>query len=460
MLTKPGAIHQSNYFTLFKKNEQGAILISFMIILPFFIALMFISFEIAHYLQRKAKLSDAIEQATLALTIENNEIPDEAQQIKNRELVLSYANAYLPSKEFSAPIININDNTSHIEYSAAVTMAYPAKFITQTSLTNTITNINIADNGVAIKNKTIEAIEPTDVIFVADYSGSMRGDFSDDKDKINNVRINALRTAFRRLHNIIKNNSNVNTIGFIPFGSGTKRKVLENGESKEYCHLPYSPKTYKPNGDYLSENVKATKDAWVFLNTIGDNIDYEKTIMSITENAKTIDIPMRDIKHKEICLSGTNAYSLEREQFDYSIENIIEMDPLGGTLISSGILSANNIFKETADNGHKKLMIILSDGMDSYDSTMLPNNGFIISKTLMDKGMCEKIINNGIQIAFIAIAYSPEKNVNAPEYINWKQCVGEDNYYEAHNAYELELELQQAVRVAGTKEVGRNTPKN
>lgn len=66
------------------------------------------------------------------------------------------------------------------------------------------------------------------------------------------------------------------------------------------------------------------------MDVIGDHIDYKKTIMSITENVRTIDIPMHDIKHKEICLSGTNSYSLEREQFDYSIEKIIEMVPLGG----------------------------------------------------------------------------------------------------------------------------------
>ncbi len=35
MLIQPDAIHKFNHFTLFKKNEQGAILISFMIIFPF-----------------------------------------------------------------------------------------------------------------------------------------------------------------------------------------------------------------------------------------------------------------------------------------------------------------------------------------------------------------------------------------------------------------------------------------
>ncbi|HEN3602698.1 TPA: pilus assembly protein, partial [Yersinia enterocolitica] len=201
MLTKPDTIHKSNYFTLFKKNEQGAILISFMIILPFFIALMFISFEISHYLQRKAKLSDAIEQATLALTVENNGIPDKAQQIKNNALVLSYANAYLPSERFSDPIINIDDNAHYLGYNAAVAIAYPAKFLSQSPLTNTISDINITDNGMAIKNKTIAASEPMDVVFVADYSSSMESKFLGDSS--NKSKIDSLREVFERLNNTI-----------------------------------------------------------------------------------------------------------------------------------------------------------------------------------------------------------------------------------------------------------------
>ncbi|MFL4556664.1 TadE/TadG family type IV pilus assembly protein [Yersinia kristensenii] len=458
-MTNTDIIRKFNRLTLFKQNEHGAILVSFIIIFPFIMALIFITFEISNFLQREAKLSDAIEQATLALTVENNGIPNVAQQTKNRELVLSYANAYLPAEKFSNPIINIDDNISHLGYNAAVTMTYPAKFLSRSSVTDSISNIYTTGNGVAIKNKTIETIEPTDVVFVADYSGSMLLSFSDDESIKNGERINALRSAFKTLDNIIKSNSNVHTIGFIPFAWGTKRIVLENREKKEYCHFPFSPKTYKPNGDYIAKHRIKNDLTLDVIDTIGDIIDYENTIMSITENAKTIDIPMRDIKSKYICLSNSNAYSLEREQFDYSIENIIGMAPVGATLISSGILSANNIFKETANNGHKKLMIILSDGMDTYDAEELPNKGFLISKTLIDKGMCETIIKNGIQMVFIAIAYSPEKNVNAPEYINWKQCVGEDNYYEAHNAHELERDLQQAVSVSGTNEVGRNTPK-
>ncbi|WP_227724072.1 vWA domain-containing protein [Yersinia proxima] len=119
------------------------------------------------------------------------------------------------------------------------------------------------------------------------------------------------------------------------------------------------------------------------------------------------------------------------------------MKPHGATLVSAGILAGNNILKES---NSQKLMIILSDGEDTY----LSKN---ISKELINKGMCEKIKDNGTRMVFIKIGY---KSSN----INWKKCVGSGNYYEAHNVYQLEADLMQALGATEIREVGRNTPKD
>ncbi|WP_075336314.1 TadE/TadG family type IV pilus assembly protein [Yersinia enterocolitica] len=448
MLTKPDTIHKSNYFTLFKKNEQGAILISFMIILPFFIALMFISFEISHYLQRKAKLSDAIEQATLALTVENNGVPDEAQQIKNNALVLSYANAYLPSERFSDPIINIDDNAHYLGYNAAVAIAYPAKFLSQSPLTNTISDINITDNGMAIKNKTIAASEPMDVVFVADYSSSMESKFLGDSS--NKSKIDSLREVFERLNNTILKNSNTNTIGFIPFAWGTKIIVSDKQQVNTYCHFPFASK----KNSSIDEKIKAYNATIIgpvdrngpepIQKIIENNIDFDETIRSIEGRNKEINIDMKDISYHGICLKGSDAYSLKVDQDNKElIDDIITMRPYGETLVSSGILVGNNIFKESNNN---KLMIILSDGEDTYSDIN-------ISKMLIRKGMCEKIKANNIRMVFIGIGYKPRS-------INWEDCVGKENFYLAKNAHELEADLRLALGETETHEVGRNTPKN
>ncbi|OVZ94362.1 hypothetical protein CBW54_01950 [Yersinia kristensenii] len=134
----------------------------------------------------------------------------------------------------------------------------------------------------------------------------------------------------------------------------------------------------------------------------------------------------------------------------------LKFDADGGTLISSGILAGNNIFKKT-NNGHKKLMVILSDGDDSnHTNSELSDDYkdkkyFNVTKKLIEKGMCEKIKENDIRMVFIGIGYVPRED------IDWKACVGEDNFYLAQNAHELAQDLEQ-VLIADT-EVGRNTPK-
>lgn len=500
------------------KNEQGAILFPFIIFLPLIIGLIFFSFELAHFLQKKTKLSDAMEQATLALTVENNNsTPSAAQITKNAEIVSSYAQAYLPAETFSTPTINIIYNNGRVEYGAEINMSYSAKFLSNIQVTNLSTIINATDRGAARKNIISAPIEKTDVVFVADYPGSMDEHFNDDNNEPQ--KIVALREIFNRLNDNILKNENIRTIGFIPFSWGTKNRVENGTRIMEYCHLPFVPKKHSPNGDYLRKytlsglkqfpglerlehidhiayakiteeiynntknkidelNIEDAKSADTFLfrskqiiqqlnqlEIIEENINYDATINSILHNSpgtppKTINIPINDILNNYVCLNKTKSYSLNENHSNEIINDMIKMTPLGGTLISSGILSANNLFNENRSNDNKKLMIILSDGDDSFDKKYKENKGFYVTQNLIKKGMCERIKENGVTMAFIAIGYKPLYDTKSPRYIDWKECVGEKNYYEAQNTYELEADLLQALGTVDTSEVGRNIPKS
>ena len=512
----------------FIKNEQGTILLPFIIFLPLIIGLIFFSFELTHFLQKKAKLSDAIEQATLALTVENNNsIPSLTQIAQNEAIVSSYAHAYLPAEIFSTPTIDIINNNGRIEYAAEINMSYSAKFLTNNPVTNFSAMINATDRGSARKNIIGAPTEKIDVVFVADYSGSMNDPFMNNNHEYRAIKIAALREIFNRLNNNILKNENIHTIGFIPFSWGTKQRVGNGAQTMEYCHLPFVAKQHSPNGDYLRkytlsglkkipgleglehidhiEYGKVTKDisnntrnkidelniedaesAYTFLSRseliiqplnqfeiIEENIDYDATINSILRNSavtppKLINIPIDDILNSSVCLNRTNSYSLNEHESNEIIDDMINMAPSGGTLISSGILSANNLFNESRSN-NKKLMIILSDGNDSFEKKNKKdkeniesneNQGFFITKNLIRKGMCERIKENQITMAFIAIGYNPLRNTHALEYIDWKECVGEEHYYEAQNSHELEADLLQALGAVDTSEVGRNTPKD
>ncbi|WP_145607919.1 TadE/TadG family type IV pilus assembly protein [Yersinia rochesterensis] len=493
------------------KNESGAILLPFIILLPFFIGLIFVSFEISLFIQKKAKLSDAIEQAALALTVENNDNPDAIQEQKNNALVSSYARAYLPLEEFSTPRIVIDKSTNHLQYNVAITMNYPALFLNKTALTSTNSNINITDSGAAKKYISNHS-EPTDVVFVADYSGSMNESF--EHSEKTESKIESLRKILKKLNDKIDNNDVINVIGFAPFSWGSK-KIIKN---EMFCHYPFVPKKYRSKGNYLSrytasglkkfngleqlgdilnteygklnqdtDKVTFVKDkierimiddknkskavsffryatfidyAVIIWTIIADHIDYEQTIDSISHKTeeRNINIPISDVLNNEFCLKNLDTHIIEKSNMtDSVLSSVVNFDVGGATLISSGILVGNNIFKET-NNNHKKLMIILSDGDDSnHINANLPEdykdkNYFNITKTLIEKGMCEKIKKNNIRMVFIGIGYVPRED------IDWKKCVGENNFYLAQNAHELEQDLEQAL--LANDEVGRNIPKN
>ncbi|CNH02597.1 putative fimbrial anchor [Yersinia thracica] len=493
----------------FINNESGAILLPFIILLPFFIGLIFVSFEISHFIQKKARVSDAIEQAALALTVENNNNPDAIQVQKNNALVSSYASAYLPSETFSIPRITIASNTNHLQYNVAITMNYPALFLNNTLLTRTNENISITDSGAAKKYISNHS-EPTDVVFVADYSGSMKKPFENSTSP--ESKIEALTRIFKKLNNKIDNNDVINVIGFAPFSWGSK-KIIKN---ETFCHYPFVPKKYRSKGNYLSrytasglkkfpglENLgdilsteygklsqeqkdySAIRDkinnliidddyrskavsffryatfidsTLLMYEIIADNIDYDKTIESITHNTKTIDIPISDVLNDNFCLRHINTHIIDKNNMSNSIlSDALSFDVRGATLISSGILAGNNIFKQTNDD-HKKLMIILSDGDDSnhinseLSDDYKDKNYFNITKKLVEKGMCERIKENNIRMVFIGIGYVPRED------IDWKKCVGENNFFLAQNAHELEQDLEQVL--LANDEVGRNIPKN
>ena len=527
MLKKNALYQKLNTFFIFIKNENGAILLSFIFFLPIIIGLLFLSFEISHFIQKKARLSDAIEQATLALTIDNDQPPDgDDEKIeKNSKLVTSYANAYLPSETFSIPHIDISSHSDHNKYQVDIMMNYPTIILNKLFKTFP-SEIKTNDNAMAIKY-TSASSTPTDIVFVADYSGSMKKHFNNNEK--NESKIMALRRIFKNLQHKIEHNDNINIIGFVPFSWGTKNfsgNTFRGAKKRSLCHFPFVPKQFSPNHDYLKEydfskeyklsdlkklpglkdldiidtikNGKCSYDDYVTitheiynkfkskkntdinnsdLDQIGqhlmaacnvayftdiakiveNNIDYRLTIESINQDYNTIDIKMSDMPNNNICLRGSNAFTFNHynSNNDIPLSQILSSEAIGETLVSSGVLSGNNLLKETINN-HSKLMIILSDGDDTR-KTKIGSDKYeeysYISKKLIDMGMCERIKSNGVKMVFIAIGYVPRED------IDWKKCVGENNFYLAKNASELELSINEALVVNDT-EVGRNIPKN
>ncbi len=135
----------------------------------------------------------------------------------------------------------------------------------------------------------------------------------------------------------------------MPFSWGTKIHAEEKKQVKIYCHFPFSFKDNNIKQKIREHNAvreRASVNHSPIQKIIEDNVDFDDTINLITERGKVINIDMSDIAYDSICLKGSDAYLL-KEYSENTINDIIAMKPHGATLVSSGILAANNIFKES-----------------------------------------------------------------------------------------------------------------
>ena len=163
-------------------------------------------------------------------------------------------------------------------------------------------------------------------------------------------------------------------------------------------------------------------------------------------------------KEKETSSMTTQAWFEEKNGQKNLVKEFSEVDPVGQTNASAGMIMATNTilaedkaYRDKLDKlgkNPRRVMIVVSDGIDNYPFF----NAFI---RFQDKGMCEKIkkkidaLQNpkyekqNTRIGFIAISYDPKKasagsttNNNMDNYNAWKKCV-DDYYYVVKNKKEL-----------------------
>ena len=163
-------------------------------------------------------------------------------------------------------------------------------------------------------------------------------------------------------------------------------------------------------------------------------------------------------KEKETSSVTTQAWFEEKNGQKNFVKEFSEVDPVGQTNASAGMIMATNTilaedktYRDKLDKlgkNPRRVMVVVSDGIDNYPFF----NAFI---RFQDKGMCEKIkkkidaLQNpkyekqNTRIGFIAISYDPRKgsansttNDNMQNYNAWKKCV-DDYYYVVKNKKEL-----------------------
>jgi len=398
------------------REREGAFAVSFVLLSGFLFSLAAFGLEGSRYITERARLSDAMEQAALALTAENNGKGAE----RNYTLTRDYLRAYMRhDKAVFRPEIQISSGESgglsYVEYRVS------AKTLQESWLHSSLfpsfdKEVVIGDNGAARK-----FFSSVDVMFVTDFSNSMNAPFN-----YGNSKLTELKRIVIKLVTELYSYDVGNKAGFLPFDWGSR--------VGNRCDLPFV--THYSVSPWLLSRGASQQLEYA--------IDYPATIAAIPYPVNHIWIPLSHVA-PDVCLFNSNSWRVPLTSDITEIRRIREMTATGNTLISSGVLLGTTAL--AAGKGKRKLLIIISDGNDH------PAN-IQITERLMAAGMCDRIrqvltteVSVG-KMVFVGIGYNPT--------VDWKRCVGDKNFYHSYSVEQLEDSLRRAI----FEEVGHNTTKN
>lgn len=409
----------------FSQDQTGAIAVMFVILGAFLLGMTALGFEGSRYVMERARLSDAMEQAALALSAEDNGNQTAAAVSRNNFLAREYFRRYMRNeKSVSTPVINVsgvvsvNENVQYVEYRVSAQTSHDSWF-SSPYFPSFQPTVSVGDNGAARKYRS-----NIDVVFATDFSESMNERLSGGSS-----RIIELKRIVLKLSTELYSYNPSNKVGFVPFDWGMNR----GGN----CRIALATTTHI---DYIDEPLARN---------LHNYVDYEKTVSLIpNETDSEINVPLSKVttpySTEWACLKKSLTTQEMALTNDYNELSAINRMPTGqSTFVSSGILrGAQLLGKSTAA---KRVLVVVSDGQDTVNEKITP--------ALINHGMCEKIKQvmstrySVGKIAFVGIGYTPT--------VDWKLCVGENNFYISTNVDELEDDLRRAV----FEEVGHNTLK-
>ncbi|MGB9096042.1 pilus assembly protein TadG-related protein [Erwinia sp.] len=400
-----------------RDDQRGAFAVTFVMLSGFLLGVIALGLEGSRYIIERARLSDAMEQAALALSAEDNG----NGAARNDRLAADYLSAYMrhdiavyrPDITFSSGVSSTN--LSYVEYRVRGQTLQESWFASSL-FPSFDQQQRIGENGAARKYRS-----SIDVIFVTDFSGSMKEIFAGRGSKLYELKRIVLKLA-RELYSYDAGNQ----AGFIPFGWG--------GKQGNRCDFPFVITSPVPP-NLLQEGISSE---------IEDYIDIKGTVAAIPNEVNEITFPLSNVG-ESACLKGSVSSQVPLTSELAKFSKIESMTAMGGTLVSSGVLlGAKELVKGKAT---RKVLVIVSDGKDDPAKITL-------TPRLINAGMCDRI-RQAIttpesvgKIAFIGIGYKPT--------VDWKRCVGDKNFYLSHNVSSLEDYLHRAV----FEEVGHNVIKD
>ncbi|PWI35229.1 hypothetical protein DI392_02890 [Vibrio albus] len=456
-------------------RQKGHAAIIFVLVAPIMFSLFSIAIDGARMMQNEARLDDALEIASLALAAENNpndSTADESSEaykgwVRNKEIATAYITEYMqgmqgtvdPDITKSEVAPENDDDPRYFEYTVEASTTHETIFKDDNTFGD---SYDVKSTGAARKYQN----QAIDIVFISDFSDTMNDDWTggtqakylDLKDVIEDV------TDYVSQYNGLKNLDD-STVGYVGFNSVTQqladRSSITSDPAGGCTDNPYitgdctdNPYTvsgydagwyatyYVPEpgaqadlcqyNQYINNSASDTVGAIFDVKTTCD----EKTIWA-GDGASGSDKLFFDENGAyfyDIALTAGDATAPpgDTSRFNAFNNQIAAFYPDWGTSSYEGLIRGAQIAAD-GDNP-RRLLIILSDGMDNYPAitTSLVNAGMCTTITdTLDAQVTSKNYQVSSKIVLIGFDYDVSTN---EALVN---CVGTDNTYQAQNTGDI-----------------------
>nr|WP_086940286.1 TadE/TadG family type IV pilus assembly protein [Thaumasiovibrio occultus] len=414
------------------KAQKGTAAILFVMLIPALFGVLALSIEGSRYLQTQARISDVAEVAGLALAAHNSD-----NQATNEAIVERFVEALVPDAhdEVNIHIVRLSceevegcgtpgafddKGTRFSEYQLSITTSHDSWFPkSEVNPTGFADVVDVSGNAVARKYQG----EAIDVVFVADFSGSMNYDWNGQTkiSRLKEVMVDVAEELERTTADRIEEK---NTVGLVPYNFWTTKP----GSTCYQTHLASL---------YPSSDPQRIEQNWVL---------HQETVDTLWDE-------------KPGCIGYTTQYKTLALNSDVSnFETEIEaMWANSGTASFEGLISGAQL-AATGDNP-RRLIVILSDGVDwnphpwyrRWHMTQLINSGLCDEiRTTLDAQITSFGKEVQSKIAVIGLDYDVEADPNLAS------CAGSDNVFTASDMDEVSSKLLELI----TEEIGRLYDRN
>ncbi|WP_417551946.1 Tad domain-containing protein [Marinomonas fungiae] len=410
---------------LLKSKQAGHASILFILIFPALFGFFVWGVEGARIMQDRARLSDAVEVASLAVAAENSDVT-----VTQSATAKKFIEAYFPNNVNVVPptVIKLSceqnpkcdeddpDQARFFEYQVSVSISQDAWFPNNEQLSYGDSNgkIEMASNSVSRKYQS----QAVDVVLVSDYSSSMLQSWNGVRkyQGVNNI-IGEIGLELKKFNE--QNKNQTNRMAVIPFSYYTSKYI---GNNRRYTtHLKCKntcPKIPR------SSDVKA-----------------KETVSNIFTDSSIHDYYYKGNQVNDSSFFWNIGFMTDFDALKSEVDRFNITGNYSLTASYTGLIEAARTLYSDHQNS-RALIIILSDGID-WDSN--------ITDKLLDENYCQVILNtlNGltdsegknIKTKMAAIGF--DYNVNANPQM--KTCVGDDNVYEAKNTAEIKNKILELI---------------